>query len=444
MTSARTQRLAWLTLITSSLVFCILFFASGYAVYYFLFQSPVPLSAKLVVSRGSAKLQMIDGTAPLIDTTYSLDSQTLIEIRDDSQAILTFQDTYSRETIASLTLTTGTRLYITEATRPRFDFSRRPYRIMLDRMSGQALITTSPGNRDLFFDLRSQLGLARLLDDGRYTVNTEFYPDTGLQRKNLFNQGGRAQLFKPSMAEWQEVNPNRIAHIANGEFELESDSPYQILAEGRFRLESHTGGADVLPNGWECSTGSEANEQPLGEFFRDSIEGNALRFRRERQSGQGRLVKHAETSCLLKTGVTGLSTAPYSGIRIQLNFKIRSQSLGLCGVVGSECPVMIEIAYRLPNDPTLRKWRHGFFITPDSTKPPSCDSCRLAHERVNSGVLYFYDSGELLPQFLELSPTAPNQEANAPIILWLSVYASGHEWDSQINDVTLLGTLTRN
>lgn len=431
----RPQTIAWISVLAGLMSFCLLCSATGYGVYFFVFQSSVPLSVRLVVSRGVVKLKTLDNSDPLVDNQQVIEPQTALDVRDESQAVLFFQDSYSKEIITTITLTAGTQIFVTDASRPRFEFSRRPYRIDLSRAQGQLIITTRPGDRDYIMDVHSDLGMARILDDGRYTVNTEYMPETGLRRLNVFNQGGRAELFKPSLLEWREVNANRIAHIARSvdsvpDFEPETDSPYAILLEGRFLTGPEALPATALPDNWSCQSISEQPEAQ-GTFFRDPENENALRFQR---IGDNR-IKHAETSCLVSPD-NAVDTSAYSTLRLHLRIMIKQHDLPQCGILGSECPIMVEIAYQIPQQgdagPIL-KWHHGFYLIPDPSKPASCDTCRLAHERINPDVWYFYDSGNLRPQFADPS-------SGAPIIRWISVYASGHQYDSLVSDVTLLGT----
>lgn len=427
------QAVAWLTVLTGLLSFCLLCSATGYGLYYFLFQSSVPMTVRMVVSRGSVKLTTLDNTDPLVDNQQTIDPQTYIDVRDDSQAVLYFQDSYSKQTISTITLTAGTQLFVAEAIRPRFDFSRRPYRIELTRAQGQLIVISTPENRDFLLDIWSELGMARLSDDGRYTLTTEFVPETKLRRLNLFNQGGQARLYKSSQVEWRDVNANRIAHLtAKGgspEFEMESDSPLIIMAEGRFVSDTPPDSPATMPANWDCQNVVANTAEPLGNFFRDPDSDHALRLQRV---GANR-TDHAETTCLLK--LAGLETDSYTTIRLHVRLKIKEHDVSVCGVQGSECPVMLEIAYQVPDgspEPPFRRWHHGFYVTADPAKPPSCDTCRLAHEKINRDVWYFYDSGDL-----RLQLTYPGSPA--PKIQWISVYASGHQYDALVSEVTLLG-----
>ncbi len=426
----RPQVVAWSVLFTGLLTFCLLAAGTGYGLYYFLFRSSVPLSVRLVVSRGSVKLTTLDASNPLVDTSWKIEPLTSIDVRDDSQAILYFDDPYSKKNVTAITLTKGTRLRVQQATRPRFEFSRGPYQINLDNADGQLIITATPENRVYQANIIAKQGVAQLLDDGRYTVSTEYYPETDLRRLNLFNQGGEANLYKlNNFVDFRPAFPNSIAHIANGEFELTSESPLKILAEGHFISNEPVNPKD-LPQGWTCTAFAEERE-PVGAWTRDaSVVGApyAMRFTR---IGPEPRIKRGETSCFLQN--LAVDTSAYSSFRLHVRLNIQYQDLTQCGVKGSECPIMLEVRYDIPGVAENRQWNHGFYLTSDASKPSSCATCRQDHEKINANVWYFYDSGDLRPQFSDPGGAAPT-------IRQIVVYASGHQYDAMVSEVTLLGT----
>jgi len=426
----RPQVVAWSVLLTGLLTFCLLAAGTGYGLYYFLFKSSVPLSVRLVVSRGSVKLQTLDASNPLVDTSWKIEPHTTIDIRDDSQAILYFDDPYSKKNVTAITLTKGTRLRVQQATRPRFEFSGHPYQVNLDNADGQLIITATPENRAYLANIYSGMGVAQLLDDGRYTVSTEYYPETDLRRLNLFNQGGAAKLYKlNNFNDWKEPYPNSIAHIANGEFELNSESPLKILAEGRFVSDEPVKPGDV-PQGWKCQNSADPRE-PLGETKRDASAVGAPYAMRFTRIGPEPRIKNGRSSCFLQN--LAVDTSGYSSFRLHVRLNIQYQDLTLCGVKASECPIMLEVRYDILGVSENHRWNHGFYLTSDASKPSSCATCRQDHEKINPNVWYFYDSGDLRPQF-------DDPGGAALIIREIVVYASGHQYDALVSEVTLLGT----
>jgi len=110
--------------------------------------------------------------------------------------------------------------------------------------------------------------------------------------------------------------------------------------------------------------------------------------------------------------------------------------LGICGALGSECPLMIRIDYQDAAGSPLQ-WLQGFYYWIDpsvATNPALCETCpppRQNHEQHPSGVEFFYDS----PNLIELLTQNGNPPASVNSI---SVYASGHSYDVQVSEIELL------
>jgi len=92
---------------------------------------------------------------------------------------------------------------------------------------------------------------------------------------------------------------------------------------------------------------------------------------------------------------------------------------------------MLRMEY-VPLNGGVETWIHGFYsrVIPGIDSPMSCDSCRLDHEIVNEGAWYAYDSGNLIALF------PPDQRPRS--ILNFRFYASGHEYDVYVSEVSLL------
>lgn len=133
----------------------------------------------------------------------------------------------------------------------------------------------------------------------------------------------------------------------------------------------------------------------------------------------------------LQEDVTDLSS-----LNLALTFRIVSQSLDVCGVKGSECPLFIRINY-IDENGVSQTWQHGFYASGevvDGTTPDACISCAVVqskHERVPPLQDYFYEvdlrtelarQGFLPPRFIES----------------LELGASGHSFEVEIVSVDLL------
>ena len=168
-------------------------------------------------------------------------------------------------------------------------------------------------------------------------------------------------------------------------------------------------------------------DQPQGETTIQPDGGDpTLRFSR-----QG--VGHADVRV---TQSINQDVSDYETLRLSATLRILEQSLGVCGVQGSECPLFIIVNY-IDENGVSRIWQHGFFAegtVDDNLTPGACISCAVVqrpHDRVPLGQTYFYDvdliqelagQGALPPRFIES----------------VTLASSGHSFTTEISDVSLV------
>ncbi|MHB8626713.1 MAG: hypothetical protein ACYDBJ_08245 [Aggregatilineales bacterium] len=452
---SRPQIVAWLIVLTSFVCFCAIGTVAAAGAYWFVFDSPVPLTVRLVVSQGSVNVQTLNGQPFGVIGNQTIDPQTSMTVTNNSQGVLEFLDSYSENIVATTTLTSGSQLTLTTSTRPRFEVSHHEYTITLDGFSGQMMVTATPGQRGFDMNINAKAGTASLTNDGQYTIYTDRNPSTQADQLHVFNQGGDAQIVSPYQA--LPVHSNTIG-IASTDKPIPTNDitpPDTLLVSGLFEGQPVPAGNNPFPSGWQCY----ATAQPAGGATRSTaFENGAVHFWR-----LGENVGHGEAGCFIfPNGLNDwLDTSAYQTLRLHVRFKLEAhdpttnnlpvQDVPVCGDQGTECPVMVELiasASNCPNaviticpanSPSPQSWHHGFYAMADPsnppTYPPTCDTCRVAHDHINPDVWYFYDSGDLHQQFAK----GPNGE---PLlyIKKLSVYASGHQYDVAIGEVTLLGS----
>jgi hypothetical protein len=130
--------------------------------------------------------------------------------------------------------------------------------------------------------------------------------------------------------------------------------------------------------------------------------------------------------------------AEIESLRLQVTFRILNQSLEVCGIVGSECPLFLRINY-VDGGGSSNTWQHGFYVlgVPTDSQPDFCKHCFMVqdtHEKLLvMGQEYFYDvelgeeiarQGNIPPRFIE------------SIIL----VASGHSFEIEVVDIALLAS----
>ncbi len=425
------QRLAWGVLLMAFAIFCILCVVLGLTINYFLFQSSFPLEAQLVVGRGSAGIFEASSERLAYDRA-SITSNARVSTVPQSQATLFFfNDLLDSNVIAHVTLKGSSSARLRSASRPRFEWSTTNYVIDLYSASGEFDIVVSDSvDRNILVYLQTEAGTkprVNLQGAGHYIV------DASDSLVRVFNLRGNAFLIPdethgysiPAGQQGVFYAEDSRVELLPGYTNLLRNSNFEILSEN-----IHPG--SELLSGWVCS--NDPGDNPPGSYRSQLHEGRmSLRLERHQDA-----TSHGRTFCSQTFGSNPLDmrAANVDYLALRANFYIHHQSLGVCGFKGSECPLMLRIDYvDARGEP--RQWIHGFYskMDPQMTYPLRCASCAQEHEFINGSSWYLYDSGNLLALFPE------EQQIRSIIGIWF--YASGHEYDVQISEISLLGQVAQ-
>jgi len=425
----RTQTAAWFILVTSFLLFCTLCTAGTLGVYWFFFESLTDMDARITVSRGRTDLASLAGSMAAGNPQTEIAQNTTLAVDSSSQSYLSFRDTYSGQPIATVYAFQDSTITFNEGSRPRFEWSRKPYTIRLSNAAGRFLVyVPSQSGRTIAISLQSALGEARLSQSGRYMVNIT---DQGME---LITYAGMGELRAPN-GKSNGVPANQFATLTKDQPEI-ALRPYTIMM-----LNAGLGGADVatnsaLPIGWVCTSFANKQNEPQGTFRRELDEQRVTLH----MARSGLNLDHAETSCDHPFGDqdTGLDVANYTWLSVRAEMRINAQDVTTCGVAGSECPIMLELKYvndaiRDANGNLIPQyWRHGFYADRpfNDGNPLTCDTCLQDHEKITLKSWYIYDSGNLL--------TLLPQGRRPQKIVQLRVYSSGHAYDIDLADIAVL------
>src|SRR5689334_20370085 len=121
------QTTAWVVVLISFALFCVLCATSTFGAYWFFFESGVPLTVRLTVSRGAVTVNRPD-LSYIVNTASSknfIAANSTLQTDANSQAYLTFEDSYSGQLVGTVFLLENSNITFTEATRPRFEWSRQ-------------------------------------------------------------------------------------------------------------------------------------------------------------------------------------------------------------------------------------------------------------------------------------------------------------------------------
>jgi hypothetical protein len=423
--------MAWGVLLMSFAIFCALCIVTGLGVQWFLFQSTVPLVSRMEVGRGTVGITLSsDPREQVARVEYDLSGAVDTTVRTDaqSQAAISFFDT--DRLVATVTLRSNTSLDLRDAVRPRFEWSTVAYDVVLVSFSGEIDVSVAD-----HLDRGFRMGIQTEGEHGYWILLTNggsYVANASSSQVNVINLDGEAILVPPDATEGDAISPGYRA-ISSDDF------PTVVLSSVYTDLVANTvfpGTAEAGESGrepgtdiWTCANGE--SDSPQGQYWLRELEGRqALQLVRANDA-----TSHGETRCIKWFGQEGESVESYDYLALHAAFFINYHSLTACGVAGSECPLMLRLDY-VDTEGIPRRWYHGFYyqIDPQQGYPLRCnsDTCTQDHLQVNEKSWYTFDSGNLFTLF---------QQHNLPLpgsIINVQFYASGHQYDVYISDVSLL------
>ncbi len=356
-----------------------------------------------------------------------------------SQATLSLRDSQNdQQLVSAITMRGDTSLRLLRSSRPRFQWSNGDYVVELQDFTGELNIF-SPKElaRNLTFSILTRAGdLIYLRSGGQYILRAS---DSRVQ---VINQDGEV-ILKPSNVDIGKSVPANSQGIINY-----TDNPQDVVISQTYTnlLSDRVFQDDLLAPSEVDSTGQpfskdwfcKDNSNPPGRSVPDVADGrSALRIVRDNNA-----TSHGETFCLRSWGNDGQNVASFNYLGLRATFKINYQSLSACGQEGSECPLMLLLEYVDKNN-NIHSWIHGFYasVDPNRNFPLQCNSCFQEHERVNEKSWFTYDSGNLLNLL-----TNPDQLAEQrPVkLVDMRFYSSGHQYDVDVSDITLVASLEAN
>lgn len=413
-------------------LFIFLLICGGAAAFtrWLLFESPTQLSVTLQVGQGTVGLAKLDNMSDekAERTTAQIGHNDRLSTDNNSQGFLTFADPYSGEVLASITIRNNSAITLESATRPRFNMSENSYAIRLTGAAGRLEVRVNANlDRELRLDIESPLGLTRISASGNYLIESN---PAYLQ---VMARSGSAILIDQSGFA-QHIAASAQATIYQGNNEITvSDAPVELLPNSTFEMSPNSTIESVnnadWPYRWSCYTESDDPEKHnrQGTFQFPLVDGRrAIHIERlEIDPGPGR------TGCKqVLAGRDGLNVLQYDDLRLRVTMQVNYQKLSACGAAGSECPVMLHIRYK-DRDGNNLEWYHGFYAEYEPNVGRTiCDSCLIPHDWINKNAWFTYESGNL---FTDLPV-----ERRPGSIVEVEFYASGHEYDVMLNEVSLI------
>jgi hypothetical protein len=417
------ERLAWITLLTSFAIFVCLAISFLLVVQWFLFASTSGLRSEVRVGRGTVGIQNVNesGGQQAVRINRSISRDDLITTDEIAQGDIQFIDTSNQDrVIGNVVVLPGSQLRLQTATRPRFRLGDASYEIELVDFEGRLEIEI-PAQlpRPINMRVKNTNGTFTLTETGMFLL-------WSLPNEMIVVARGGDILFTPLQSQPFRINSGQKMVFSIPDRTIRYEVIDELFPNPSFNLSTELG----VPDSWGCYSFAENPDAPRGSISLFTFEGRrSIVFYR-----QGQNIGFGETACRQPLGdrTAGLDITRYETLRIRATFEIRWHSLGICGSQGSECPVMLELTY-LNEVGIEQRWIHGFYAIEHgdtSSLPRACDSCLIEHERITAGNWYTYESGNLFDLPAGFRPTKLKQ---------IRFYASGHEYEVAIGEVSLLG-----
>ena len=410
------ERLAWIILLTSFFTCIGLAVATPLGVRHYILQTCVPQNVKIEVQRGPLRVTLAGRGEPIaIDQERDeIPERTVIATDATTGRLVMHASRADDSVVATVQLYENTETVLSSARTPRFSASRLPHQVILEVKTGRVRVSASRyAGRATIVEVQTPQGTATLRE-GRYTIEVD------QETTHITVQEGLTELLSETNPSIQ-LGPAQRAMIAkDGLITGPLPAARNLIANGDF--------ASPLEGQWvSYSKDIQIDGESGGEVQRAEVEGRPVVVITRRGMG------HAETGINQQIGT---DIRDFSVLQMHLLLRIEEQNVPVCGSLGSECPVMVRIAYE-DADGADQEWLQGFYSLPDTSTPgnPSfCVTCSMRNEHIQvpEDTWYAYDSDNLIPLL--------SQDGKAPIqIRSITAYASGHTYQSTIAEIELIG-----
>lgn len=425
-TERQIQRLAWAVLLLSFTACVALAVLIPWQVITYLRTSYIGTPARAAALTGILRLEHPGGepvAVPPGNPYPRLREGDLLVTDAQSQGLAMFAaPSGPGQELAMVQIYPNTQIEVRRARYPRFGISPEPARLVFYIRSGRARITRLESPREVELIVQTPHGQAMVLAG---TLAVEVQND----RADFTVRAGRARVQGSTQV--QELRSDQRARIG---LDGQVEGP---LGAGRSMLPDLFGAPlpersveePVPPNQWAIFTfvkqpgESKGNVVPTVEAGRQALSITRSGF------------DHAQTGVFI---VLNQDVRDFRSLQLHISLKILFQDVAVCGVVGTECPLMIRLEYKDFNG-NDRQWLQGFYAvgeitpqTPGSCLPQVCPPPLNPHIRVPLGEWYTFDSGNLM-EILRAAGAPP------VTLTRLRIYASGHNYSVMFSELELIG-----
>ncbi len=411
----KTESLAWLVLTLAFSICVLLAIGVPMATRRYILTSVRPMDIVLQHREGTVTIQPPGSNSPIVvNGTVEVLPRSTIRGDSDADALLLFYEPDRPESpIAAIQLYGTTNLIVSSARAPRFAASPLPHRIQLLITRARNMHPSIFGNgRDAELIADTPQGTIRL-EEGAFRLDIE------QEQTVLIVNAGRAVITDPASGEALALVPLQRTQIT-------AAGIGDIYVGARDLLSNRNGDfEEPLEDSWTIYRDWYDTEEDGGTVIQTQL-GDHQRVVYFERAGES----HAETGIRQELNQ---DIRQVSSLQVRARVRIGTQTLPVCGSVGTECPIMIRIYYIDQETGGLREWLQGFYAR-EGDNAPFCQICRdwkPEHIKIPQDVWYDYESPDLLPLLRA-------QNINPAALQSIEIYASGWTYGSAIDEIAIL------
>lgn len=415
--SVERQRTAWIVLIASFTVFTLICISTPVIVNALLQNSTRPLAVVVQANQGTVGIDDETGGRRAIivgDAGQSVTAGEHVLTGNTATALVSVRPPESDQLLASFQLYSNTDFHLQEAEMPRFAVSGHNRTLIVRLDKGRIRVNVNKDEaRPLTVVLETPHGELALAEPGQYAVvvtpeDTQVTVQSGQADIVAAGEvlglpsGARARIPAGSPPEGPLGTERNL--ITNGDFDRSREQ--------------------WILNPWIV----ELAAQPEGQVRTLAVGGDP-RLNITRQG-----VGHAEVS--LRQAINQ-DVSELTSLRLLLTFRILNETLGVCGVKGSECPLFVRVNY-VDEGGGSNTWQQGFYATGEvdpNLTPDSCTTCAMVqgpHIRVPLQQDYFFEIADFRQELARHGRLPPRY------IESISLVFSGHGFEVEVDDIALL------
>jgi hypothetical protein len=408
------ERVAWTVLVSAVAIFCLIAVGCPLSVQSYLRNARQGLHAQLNSQRGTVRIERkgsnrVDAVSLDAPSPIQLFKGDGVRTGDLEEGLLTLQkgDLENRETLGTVVIYDNSDVVLKDAYAPRFGLSSDPYKAILQIKRGRVRIEVQSAGDGRPMEIEVRTDHARIhLGKGSYAL------EVTNQRTTATVRSGQASIRVGDQE--LALTEEQRAIVSEGTLDGPLPAEHNLIVNGDF--------AQGIDTAWDNFGPSD----PTARISTADDDGRPVVW-----------FQHDEAQPL----EIGLAQTVNRNVRdveslvLHLKVRVNYHSLSVCGIHGSECPVMVSVDYR-DTAGDIRQWVHGFYAWNDPGISGELDYCRICpapnsgnHNLVPEQTWFLYDS----PNLMELP-----QEIRPVTIESVLIYASGHRYDSMVTDVELL------